>query len=141
LAVSRQLAQKQAEQEAARLLQRLRQGDPVPQVAAQAGLPLQNSGFFTRFQGFARQPQAEVLTSAAFQLSAQHPYPPQPLLWQDKYYLLIFQARRSPGPEEFQKERDKLKAEFLEHKRGVLFSAWLATERQRAKIKIFELPS
>jgi peptidyl-prolyl cis-trans isomerase D len=140
LAVSRQQARNQAAQEAAKLLARLRQGEPLTKVAAQAGLPLRDSGLFTRFQGFLRQPQAEPLTSAAFKLSSRDPYPPQPLLFQDKYYLLAFKARKAANPEEFQKERQKLKAEYLEHKRSVIFSAWLTGERQRAKIKIYQIP-
>ncbi|MHB8067378.1 MAG: SurA N-terminal domain-containing protein [Desulfobaccales bacterium] len=139
-AVSQQQAKNQAGQEAVKLLERLRKGEPLTKVAAQAGLPLQDSGPFSRFQGFLKQPQAELLTSAAFQLSSQDPYPPQPLFFQNKYYLLAFKARKAPNPEEFQKERDKLDAEYLEHKRSVIFSAWLSDERQRAKIKIYEIP-
>jgi len=139
-AVSRLQARNQAAQEAAKLLERLRKGEPLTKVAAQAGLPLQDSGPFTRFQGFLGQPQAEALTSAAFKLSSQDPFPPQPLLFQDKYYLLAFKARKAANPEEFQKEGDKLQAEYLEHKRSVIFSAWLTGERQRAKIKIYEIP-
>jgi peptidyl-prolyl cis-trans isomerase D len=138
--LSLQMAKKQAEQEAAKLLERLRKGDPLTQVAAQAGLPLQDSGQFTRFQGFLNQPRAEALTSAAFKLSPKDLYPPQPLVYQDKYYLLAFKARKAPGPEEFQKEGEQLKAEFLEHKRSMILSAWLAEARQKAKIKIFEMP-
>jgi peptidyl-prolyl cis-trans isomerase D len=138
--LGRQMAKKQAEQEATKLLERLRKGDPLTQVAAQAGLPLQDSGPFTRFQGFLNQPRAEVLTSAAFQLSAKGPYPPHPLVYQDKYYLLAFKARKAPGPEEFKNEGDQLKTEFLEHKRSMILSAWLAEARQKAKIKIYELP-
>jgi len=139
-ALSRQQAKNQAAQEAAKLLERLRHGEPLTKVAAQAGLPLQDSGPFTRFQGFLGQSQAEPLTSAAFKLSGQDPYPPQPLLFQDKYYLLAFKARKAANPEEFQKERDKLQAEYQEHKRSVIFSAWLSGERQQAKIKIYEIP-
>lgn len=139
-AVSQLQAKNQAAQEAAKLLERLRKGEPLAKVAAQAGLPLQDSGPFSRFQGFLQQPQAELLTSAAFQLSSQDPYPPQPLFFQNKYYLLAFKARKTPNPEEFQKERDKLQAEYLEHKRSVIFSSWLSDERQRAKIKIYEIP-
>lgn len=139
-AVSRQKARDQAAQEAARLLERLRQGEPLAQVAAQAGLPLQDSGPFTRFQGFLQQPQAEPLTSAAFKLSTQDPYPPQPVFFQDKYFLLAFKDRRAAPQEAFQQERDKLHAEYLEHKRSAIFGAWLAGERQRAKIKIYEIP-
>jgi peptidyl-prolyl cis-trans isomerase D len=138
--LSRQQARNQAAQEAAKLLARLRQGESLTKVAAQAGLPLQDSGPFTRFQGFLRQPQAEPMTSAAFKLSSQAPYPPQPLLFQDKYYLLAFKARKGVTPEEFRKEGDKLKAEYLEHKRSIIFSAWLTGERERAKIKIYEIP-
>lgn len=139
-AVSGQQARNQAAQEAAKLLARLRQGEPLTKLTAQAGLSLQDSGPFTRFQGFLRQPQAEPLTSAAFKVSSQDPYPPQPIFFQGKYYLLAFKARKAANPEEFQKERDKLQAEYLEHKRSIIFSAWLTGERQRAKIKIYEIP-
>jgi peptidyl-prolyl cis-trans isomerase D len=139
-AVSRQQARDQASQEAAKLLERLRQGEPLAKVAAQAGLPLQDSGPFTRFQGFLRQPQAEPLTSAAFKLSSRDPYPPKPIFFQGNYYLLTFKTRQAANPEEFRKERDKLQAEYLEHKRSMIFSAWLTGERQRAKIKIYEIP-
>jgi len=139
-AVSRQQARDQASQEAVKLSARLRQGEPLTKVAAQAGLALQDSGPFTRFQGFLGQPQAEPLTSAAFKLSSRDPYPPQPIFFQGKYYLLAFKARQAVNPEEFRKERDKLQAEYLEHKRSMIFSAWLTGERQRAKIKIYEIP-
>ena len=84
-ALKKRLARKQAEQEATRLLGELRQGKPLAQVAAQAGLAVKDSGFFTRFQGFLGQRQADSLTGAAFQLSRQRPYPEKPLWWQDKY--------------------------------------------------------
>jgi peptidyl-prolyl cis-trans isomerase D len=139
-AVSRQMAKNHAAQEAAKILERLRKGETLAKVAAQAGLPLQDSGPFTRFQGFLNQPQAEALTSAAFKISGKDPYPSHPLVFQDKCYLLAFKARRAPNPEEFQKEGDKLKTEFLEHKRSVIFRSWLADARQRAKIKVYEIP-
>lgn len=140
LALQKQMAKKKAEQEAARLLQELRQGKPLAQVAAAAGLTVEDSGFFTRFQGFHGQRQAEALTSAAFQLSAQNPHPGQPLLWQDQYYLLAFKSRREPDSGEFAKERDQLKAQFLEQKRQLIFASWLDGERRQAKIKVYELP-
>jgi peptidyl-prolyl cis-trans isomerase D len=139
-AVARLLARKKAAQEAAKLMERLHKGEPLARVAAQAGLPLQDSGSFTRFQGFLKQPQAEPLTTAAFKLTGKDPYPPHPLVFQDKYYLLAFKARRAPGPEEFKKEREKLQNEFLERQRAVIFNAWLTGERQRAKIKVYEIP-
>jgi len=139
-AVSREKARNQAAQEAAKLLERLRKGEPLAKLAAQAGVPLQDSGPFTRFQGFLKQPQAEALTNGAFKLSSQDPYPAQPLVFQDKYFILAFKSRQAPSKEEFQKERDKLMAEYLEHKRGIIFKSWLAGERQQAKIKIYELP-
>jgi peptidyl-prolyl cis-trans isomerase D len=139
-ALKKQLAQKEAEQAATRLLDRLRQGEPLAQVAAQAGLSAKDSDFFTRLAGFLGQSKAESLTSAAFQLSSQNPYPAAPILWQDKYYILAFKARRAPDAARFQKEKDRLKQDLLEHKRQLLFAAWLDGERRRAKIRIFELP-
>jgi peptidyl-prolyl cis-trans isomerase D len=136
-ALKKNLARKQAEQEATRLLGELRQGKPLAQVAAAAGLPVKDSGFFTRFQGFLRQRQAESMTGAAFQLSRQHPYPEKPLWFQDQYYLLAFKARREPDAQEFQKERDQMQAQFLNQKQQLLFASWLDGERRSAKIQVF----
>jgi peptidyl-prolyl cis-trans isomerase D len=140
-AVKRQKAGEQAAQDAGRWLERLRRGEPLTQVAAQAGLPIEDSGFFTRFQGFKNQFQAQALTSAAFGLSAQNPYPAKVLPWQEKYYLLAFKARRLPPASEFEKERENLRKSFLEQKRELIFTSWLTAERQQAKIKIYEIPS
>jgi len=136
-ALTKQLARKQAEQGAGRLLAELRQGKPLAQVAAKAGLVVADSGFFTRFQGFQGQRQAESLTGAAFQLSRAHPYPEKPLWWQDKYYLLAFKARREPDAQEFQKERDQMRAQFLNQKQQLILASWLDGERRRAKIQVF----
>ncbi len=140
-AVVQEQAKKLAAQEAQRLLTRLRQGQPMAKAAAQAGLPLQHSGLFTRRQGFLNHPQAFELTSAAFQLSTANPYPPQPFEWQGDYYLLAFKERRLPSPEDFRQQQAKLQEEALKYKRQLLFEAWLANERRQAKIKIYELPS
>ena len=135
-ALSQRLARKQAEQEATRLLGELRQGKPLAQAAAAAGLPVKDSGFFTRFQGFLGQREAESMISAAFQLSRQHPYPEKPLWFQNQYYLLAFKARREPSAQEFQQERDRMRAEFLDQKQQLLFASWMDGERRRAKIEI-----
>jgi len=139
-ALKNRLARQQAEQEAARLLGELRQGKPWAQVAAAAGLAVKDSGFFTRFQGFLGQRQADSLTGAAFQLSRQHPYPEKPLWWQNQYYLLAFKARREPGPQEFHQELDQMRAQFLNQKKELLFASWVDGERRRAKIQVFVKP-
>ncbi len=133
-AVARQQAQKLAQKEANQLLQRLRQGEPLSKVAAQAGLPLKDSGYFARTEGFRDQPLAEPLTSAAFLLSKQDPYPDQPILWQDKYYVLAFKNRKLPSEKEFQEVRENLKRQLLGEKRLVLLQAWLRQEWQRAQV-------
>jgi peptidyl-prolyl cis-trans isomerase D len=133
-AVARQQAKKMAQKEAEQLLARLRQGEPLARVAAQAGLPLQDSNYFTRLQGFRQQPLAEPLTSAAFQLSDKQLYPAKPIFWKGNYYLLAFKSRRLPTPEDFQQEREKLERRVLEDKRRVLLEAWLREEWQRAQV-------
>jgi peptidyl-prolyl cis-trans isomerase D len=141
LAVSRQQARTQAEKEAEALLKRLQKGEPLAKVAADAKVSVQSSGWFKRSEGFLKQPLAQPLTTAAFQLSQQKSYPAKPVLWKDRYYLLAFKGRRAPSPEEFKKQEAKLRQQVLEQKRRLLFDAWLAKERQSADIKVFELPS
>ncbi len=135
-ALKKSLARKKAEADAARLLGELKGGKPLAQVAAAANLTVQDSGFFTRLQGFQKQREAEALTGVAFQLTQQHPYSDKPLWWQDAYYLLAFKARREPDPKEFKKERDRMRAQFLRQKQQLLFASWLDGERGRAKIQV-----
>jgi peptidyl-prolyl cis-trans isomerase D len=137
LALKQNLAGKKAEAEASRLLEMLKHGKSLAQVAAAAGLSVQDSGFFTRPQGFNHQRQAEVLTGAAFQLSKQHPYPAKPLKWQDNYYLLAFKARREPNPQDFHKVADQLRNQLLQAKQQMLFASWLDGERRQAKIEVY----
>jgi peptidyl-prolyl cis-trans isomerase D len=141
LKIQEQKAQEQAGKEAQNILTRLKKGEPLKKIAAQTGLPLYDSGFFTRPQGFPGQPQAEILTTAAFQLSAETPYSPAPLVWAGNNYLLVFKARRAPDSNELAQKHDQLYRNLLEQKRQMVFSQWLAAERQRAKIKVYELPS
>jgi len=134
-------AVQQASREAAAVLGRLKKGESLGKVAAQAGLPLRSSGWFTRSQGFPGHPQARELTAAAFRLSATQPYPAEPLKWQDSLYLLAYKGRRQPPEADFQQARDQLYKDTLEYKKQLVFTQWLAAERQRAKIKVYELPS
>ncbi|MEJ2671373.1 MAG: SurA N-terminal domain-containing protein [Deltaproteobacteria bacterium] len=136
-ALKQSLARKKADQEATRLLGELRSGKPLAKVAAKAGRTVQDSGFFTRIQGFHQQRKAEVLTGAAFQLTRKHPYPEKPLWWQGAYYLLALKERHEPSPQEFQQERDHLRAQFLDRKQQIIFSSWLDGERRQAKIQVF----
>jgi peptidyl-prolyl cis-trans isomerase D len=139
-AVKKELAKKEAEQEAGRWLEQVREGKTLAQVAAQAGLTVKDSGYFTRFQGFLGQPGATEATTAAFELSPQHPYPARPFFWKDNIYLIVFKGRRAPDPAEMHQEMDKFRSQFLHQKREVMFASWLEGERRRAQIKIFELP-
>lgn len=138
--VKKEGARKEAEQEAIRLLARLKQGETLAQVAAAAHLPVKETAFFTRFQGFEHQPQAADLTGASFLLSREHPYPDRPIAWKDGYYLLAFKERRPADQADLQKNWGKLKAQLLDDKKQMLVSSWLEAEHRRAKIKLYALP-
>ena len=53
---------------------------------------------------------------------------------------MAFKERRAADLAEFQKDREKMMSQFLEHKKQELIYAWLDAERRQAKIKIYELP-
>jgi len=137
--VKKELAKNQAEEEAKRWLSQLTSGKSLEQVASQAGLKIKDSGYFTRFQGFLNQPNAQDAIAAAFQLSPQKPYPSLPLFLKNNYYLIAFKGRRGSDQAEFQKDLDQIRAQFLMQKSQMLFASWLENERKRAKIKVYEL--
>jgi peptidyl-prolyl cis-trans isomerase D len=130
-----------AAQEAKKILSRLQQGDPLAKVAAQYGLTVKDSGFFTRPQGFPGQTQARNLTSAAFALTPANRFPADPISLNGENFLLAFKERRPPSPEQFTQAKAQMEQSLLEVKRQMVFSQWLAEERRRAKISVYELPS
>jgi peptidyl-prolyl cis-trans isomerase D len=134
-------AKEAALQEARKMLVRLQKGEPLTKLASQMGLTVQDSGFFTRPQGFPGHPQARSLTTAAFTLTASHPYPDELITLNGENFLLAFKERRQPDPEHFAQAKDQMQQALLDLKRQMVFSQWLAEERRRAKIKVYELPS
>ncbi len=134
-------AREAAAQEAKKVLARLQKGENLAKLAAQMGLSVRDSGFFTRTQGFPGHPQARDLSTAAFSLTASQPYPAEPISLDGANYLLVFKERRQPNPEQFAQVKDQMLKTLFEMKRQMVFSQWLAMERQRAKIKVYELPS
>ena len=134
-------AREAAAQEAKKMLARLQQGETLAKVAAARGLTVQDSGFFTRPQGFPGQPQAKSLTSAAFSLTDANPSPPEPISQGGENFILAFKERRGPNPEQFAQARQEMQKSLLDIKRQIVFSQWLAEERQHANVKVYELPS
>lgn len=134
-------AKEAALQEAKKALARLQQGEPLAKVAASLGLTVQDSGWFTRPQGFPGHPQAKNLAVAAFSLTPAHPLPDEPLAVDGEVFLLALKERRPPTPEQFDQAREELQKNLLELKRQLVFSQWLAEERRRTKIKVYDLPS
>ena len=123
------------------MLVRLQKGEPLTKLAAQMGLTVQDSGFFTRSQGFPGHPQARSLTTAAFTLTTTQAYPDELINFNGENFLLAFKERRRPDPEQFAQAKDQMQQALLDLKRQMVFSQWLAEERRRAKIKVYELPS
>ena len=134
-------ARADASQEAKKMLARLHKGETLARVAAASGLTVQDSGFFTRSQGFPGNPQAKNLTTAAFSLTSSHPYPDEPIVVSGDTVLLALKERRQPSPEQFAQSKEEIQKNLLDLKRQMVFAQWLAEERRRVKIKVYELPS
>ncbi len=140
-AVRQEKAQAAAAQEARQILSRLQQGEPLAKVADQAGLKVKDSGFFTRSQGFPGLTQSREATIAAFSLSSRQRLPAEPVPGDAASLILIWKDRKQPSAEQLAQVREELQKNLLEIKRQLVFSQWLAEERQRAKIKVYDLPS
>lgn len=134
-------AREAAAQDAKQKLARLHKGETLAKVAAQLGLTTRDSGFFTRPQGFPGYSQARSLTTAAFSLTASQRFPDEPITLNGENFLLAFKERRPPNPEQFAQGKEQMEKSLFDLKRQMVFSQWLAEERRRADIKVYELPS
>jgi peptidyl-prolyl cis-trans isomerase D len=140
-AVRFEKAKAAAAQEAKKMLASLHQGEPLAKVAATKGLKVQDSGFFSRPQGFPGHPEAKAFASAAFSLTNNRPYPADPINLGGENFILAFKERRQANPEQFAQARENMRKSLLDLKRQMVFAQWLAEARQHATIKVYELPS
>lgn len=102
------------------------------------GLAPIRTDFFNRTGTIPNIGYETELTQAAFSLTEQRPIPENVIKGQKGYYVICFQARKTPDLQGFEAEKDVIKKNLLEQKKLKTFQNWVTTLKKRSDIRIEE---
>ncbi|MHC1742120.1 MAG: SurA N-terminal domain-containing protein [Syntrophobacteraceae bacterium] len=127
-----------AQAKATELLEAAKKSGGLEEAAKAAGVEIKQTGSFSR-----RQPDKDLKfkgdgLSTVLQLQPERPFPDSPVQeLSNRYVVCQLLAREAPDAD-FEKERPTIAKRILQQKENNLWQAWLAGEKDRAKVRIIK---
>jgi len=130
-------AEEKARQAAEDLLNQIRTGKSIRDVAREKGYPLEETGFFTRTAGVIPKigPAREVMEILA-SLTEKNPVPKEVLKTKDGYFVVRLSGYEPADQSKFQLVKKNLEKRLIYQKQEESFQNWLEQLRSKAKIDI-----
>jgi len=129
-------ARQEAEKAAKTLLEEARRQGDLDKAAAAVGVPVQTSGWFSRMEPDEKLKLWGDAAEAIFQLQKPGDMPETPLSWQGAFIVCRLVGRQDPAPEVLEKERENTRKRLTQMKQNQLWQAWIAKQRNLAKVEI-----
>jgi len=126
----------QAETEAGAMIQNLKSGAAMAEVAAPKGLTPQTSGWFKRgdaIPGIGFNPD---LAAAAFTLSTDSPFPDKAVRGEKGVVIFRYVDRRIPEIPSGDAELDDIRKQLHQRKQQEIYGNWMAEARSQSDIEI-----
>ncbi len=127
-------SQKMAEESAEKLLTDVRSGKELKTAASEQGVEMKESGYLSQAKPENNGSFPAELLPDAFLLSSASPFPEEPGLVGDDYYIYRFIDSSTPELLEKSEETEQLKNNLLRFKQQQLLSAWLMHQERVANI-------
>jgi peptidyl-prolyl cis-trans isomerase D len=130
-------AEEKARQVAEDLLNQIRTGKNIREVAREKGYPLEETGFFTRTAGVISKigPSRDVMGILA-SLTEKNPVPKEVLKTKDGYFVVRLSGYEPADQNKFQSVKKNLEKRLIYQKQEESFQDWLEQLRSKAKIDI-----
>lgn len=103
--------------------------------AAKFAMPTKTSDYITRSATADSSLPAQI-ANMGFELSAEKPYPEEPVSTNGMFYVFRVTEKRSPSPELFSEKESAFRTGLLDRKKSALLASWLANVRDKAEIEI-----
>jgi len=123
-----------AKQKADEILKKLRDGEAFASVVAAANLPLNDSGFLSH-KGGEQSTFPVSLTDQVFSLSKAEPYPVEPAIVGEDYYVFGFKERQIPEVDD-NVNLEPYRQALLQTKQQEILSAFITNLEKEAKITV-----
>ncbi|MBI5810088.1 MAG: peptidylprolyl isomerase, partial [Deltaproteobacteria bacterium] len=132
-------AREEARNKAGEILKSAIGGADFGSAVSGGKMKMDETGWFTRAQGFARKIGLYVGDKEKiFELTEKSPYYPAPVEHNGKYYLFKLKSTLEADPKGFPLAEDALRARLMTEKQEDAVHKWLTDLRSKAKIKVFE---
>jgi len=130
-------AEEKARQVAEDLLNQIRTGKNIREVAREKGYPLEETGFFTRAAGVVPKigPAREFMGTLA-SLTENNPVPKEAIRTKDGYFVVRLSGYEPADQSKFQSVKKNLEKRLRDQKQGEAFQNWVDQLRSKAKIDI-----
>jgi peptidyl-prolyl cis-trans isomerase D len=130
-------AAEKAHQVAENLLNQIRTGKNIREVAREKGYPVEETGFFMRAAGVVPRigPAREVMGTLA-SLTEKNPVPKEVLRTKDGYFAVKLSGYEPADQSKFQSVKKNLEKRLRNHKQEEAFLNWVDQLRSKAKIDI-----
>ncbi|MDI7259391.1 MAG: SurA N-terminal domain-containing protein [Thermodesulfobacteriota bacterium] len=130
-------AEEKARQTADELLNQMRGGKVIKDIAREKGFSLEETGFFARAGGVIPKigPTLEWMALLS-SMTEKTPLPKEVLRIKEGYFVLKLLALESADQNKFQSVRKNLEKRLIYQKQEEFFKNWLGQLRSRAKIEI-----
>jgi len=130
-------AEEKARQVAEDLLNQIRTGKNIREVAREKGYPLEETGFFTRAAGVVPKmgPAREFMGTLA-SLTEKNPVPKEVIRTKDGYFVARLSGYEPADQSKFQSVKKNLEKRLRDQKQGEAFQDWVDQLRSKAKIDI-----
>jgi len=130
-------AEGKARQVAEELLNQIRTGKNIREVAREKGYPFEETGFFTRTAGVVPKigPAREFMGILA-SLTEKNPVPKEVIQTKDGYFVVRLSGYDPADQSKFQSVKKNLEKRLSYQKQEEVFQNWLSQLRSKAKIDI-----
>jgi peptidyl-prolyl cis-trans isomerase D len=130
-------AEEKARQVAEDLLNQIRTGKNIREVAREKGYPLEETGFFTRTAGVVQKigPAREFMGILA-SLTEKNPVAKEVIKTKDGYFVVGLSGHEPADQTKFQSVKKNLEKRLVYQKQEEAFQNWLSQLRSKAKIDI-----
>ena len=130
-------AEGKARQVAEELLNQIRTGKNIREVAREKGYPFEETGFFTRTAGVVPKigPAREFMGILA-SLTEKNPVPKEVIQTKDGYFVVRLSGYEPADQSKFQSVKKNLEKRLSYQKQEEVFQNWLSQLRSKAKIDI-----
>lgn len=132
-------ALEKAEALAGEMIEGVKQGTPLAELASSKKLAMEETGYFERSRNFIPKiGPAQVVGDSIFSLSPEHPLLEDVVSYGGMFFAIALKDEQKADMSQFESEKDDYARRLYASKRGQILQRWLENLRQGAKIKIRE---